>query len=168
MTAIESESPSILGLPLMAVQRDPKDEGVLQLLMRWYAVVLICLFIVISLVYSINTSKVEEGAVTPTVKGPGGKPLPVNKRKKQPQGSTEGRFGKNLCLPEIGPSAKLAFRLLSLLVFVAFAMNGTAIGIHAWKANENAPVGEIIWWCGEPMVVSHQPARPSPALQLLT
>jgi hypothetical protein len=168
MTAIDNESISIMGLPLKPFQQDPEYEGLLQLIMRWYAVVLISLFVVTSLVYSINTSKVEEGAVAPTIKGPGGKPLPVNKRKKQLQGSSDTCFGKNLCLPDVGPSAKRAFQLLSLILFFVFVVNGTAIGIHAWKANGDALIGEIVWWCGEPMVVSHHRPKPLCSLQLLT
>jgi ATP-binding cassette, subfamily B, vacuolar membrane transporter HMT1/ACLQ len=145
---------------------EPTHEGFRDVLMRWYAVVLLSIFVVTSLVYSINTSKVEEGAVTPTITGPGGKPLPVNKRRRHPQESREPWFGKNLRLPDVGPSTKRAFRLLSLMVFFVFVVNATTIGIHAWKANIGTSAGEVVWWCGEPMVVSHHSLEVPPHWRL--
>lgn len=127
------------------------SEGIREIIYRWGYIVLGATFVVTALVCSIRSSRTEEDAVTPIVRGPGGKPLPVTKRKKNRGFSGQGNGAD---LPEIGPLAKTVFKFLSGFLALTFFLNGVAVVFHAWKANRDLPAGQVNWWCGEPMVVS--------------
>ncbi|PKS10065.1 hypothetical protein jhhlp_004690 [Lomentospora prolificans] len=148
MAAVESESRSVEAVPIMVLLAE--SEGFLEYIYRSYHIVLGAVFILTALICSIRSSKTEEDAVTPSVRGPGGKPLPVTKRKKRNDFSSQSNRSD---LPKFGPCAKTVFQFLSSILTLTFFTNGAAIGFHAWKANRDLPAGEVNWWCGEPMVV---------------
>ncbi|CAI4219135.1 unnamed protein product [Parascedosporium putredinis] len=148
MAAVENESRPVEALSVTALLAG--SEGIREIIYRWCYIVLGATFVVTALVCSIRSSRTEEDAVTPIVRGPGGKPLPVTKRKKNLGFSGQGN-GANL--PEIGPFAKTVFKLLSGFLALTFFLNGAAVVFHAWKANRDLPAGQVNWWCGEPMVV---------------
>lgn len=151
MAAVESEGRAAIGLLTMADSLE--SEGFLEKLYRSYPGTLLALFVLIALICSIQSSRKCEDTTKSTVRGPGGKPLPVTKRKRK-HGSPR-RISRAEIL-EIGPCAKFAFRSLAIIITILIFSNGIAIGIHTWKANPDllAREGELIWWCGEPMVVS--------------
>jgi hypothetical protein len=149
MAAVERESRPLEAASMVGLLVE--SEGVLELIYRWYYLILGAVFIVSALIYSIRSSKTEEDAVAPTVTGPGGKPLPLTKRKKKHEYTSEHDSSN---LPSIGPHAKRVFQLLSVILTLTFFANGVTIGLHSWKANRDLPWGQVNWWCGEPMVVS--------------
>jgi hypothetical protein len=115
-----------------------------------YAPVLLTTFIAIAVIHSIRSSKASEDIVSPVVRGPGGKPLPVTKKRKD-------RLSSAYRLPDIGPIAKQVFRYLSGFLLITFIVNGGAIGIRAWRENKHVPYGEVGWWPDQSTVVSWTP-----------
>lgn len=131
----------------------PANEGYLELLYRWYPAVILVQFILTALVSSVRSSGTTDDGIAPAVRGPGGKPLPLTKRKKRQ--SPSPRLSQ-IDLVEIGPRARFMFRLLAITLTATLFMNATAIAIHTWQANPDLLErgSQMNWWCGEPMVVS--------------
>ncbi|PFH55676.1 hypothetical protein XA68_17846 [Ophiocordyceps unilateralis] len=91
--------------------------------------------------------KKQEILARPKAKGPGGKPLPVTKRKKRDSG--ERRIG-----PSFGPAAKIVFRYLAFVVFSTYVASGVALFNHAfWHENPYKWSKEGLAWAGEWTVV---------------
>ncbi|KAK1781775.1 hypothetical protein QBC45DRAFT_39734 [Copromyces sp. CBS 386.78] len=110
-----------------------------------YPVVLLFAFIISAGIHSIVTSKTEEEVVAPTVKGPGGKPLPFTKRRREHH-DTQAPFVHN------GDVAKTVFRYLSAGLVLSFVANGAAIALRALSARGvKGEVGD--WWCDEQRIV---------------
>lgn len=115
-----------------------------------YPVVLLFAFIISAGIHSVVTSKTEEEVVAPTVKGPGGKPLPFTKRRREHL-DTQGPFVHS------GGVAKPMFQYLSAGLVLSFVANGAAIALHALSARGvKGEVGD--WWCDEQRIVSLFPA----------
>jgi hypothetical protein len=111
-----------------------------------YPVVLLFAFIISAGIHSIVTSKTEEEVVAPTVKGPGGKPLPFTKRRREHH-DTQAPFVHN------GDVAKTVFQYLSAGLVLSFIANGAAIALRALSARGvKGEVGD--WWCDEQRIVS--------------
>lgn len=127
---------------------DSLADIVLQKTQYLYALVLLVAFVSLAAWYSVFNSKKEEDAVKPTVKGPGGKPLPVTKRQKRTDG--ERKLG-----PHFGFAAKNVFRYLAAIVFLAYLGNAASMFIHAfWYENPNEWSKDGLSWAGEWTVVS--------------
>ncbi|SPO02972.1 related to vacuolar membrane protein HMT1 (heavy metal tolerance protein) [Cephalotrichum gorgonifer] len=150
MAAVESEIRVADGLLPMA--DGSASEGNLDLLYRLYPATLGAIFIVTALICSVRSSGTAEDVVAPTVRGPGGKPLPMTKRKKKHGHSRKLNMTD---LAEIGPGPRLAFRVLAIILTMTLFINATVIGLHLWQANPDLLVrnSKMIWWCSEPMVV---------------
>ncbi|KAH0594890.1 hypothetical protein MHUMG1_07187 [Metarhizium humberi] len=137
---------------------DPRDLGtalddgnltddILRCTQFLYSLVLLIAFITGAAWYSVYNSKKDEDLVQPTVKGPGGKPLPSTKRKKRDDG--ERKLG-----PRFGPAAKNVFRYLSAIVFLSYIGTGVSMFIHAfWHENPYKWSKEGLPWAGEWSVV---------------
>lgn len=111
-----------------------------------YPVVLLFAFIISAGVHSVVTSKTEEEVVAPTVKGPGGKPLPFTKRKREHY-DAQGAFVHS------GSVARTVFQYLSAGLVLSFVANGAAIALRALSARGvKGEVGD--WWCDEQRIVS--------------
>jgi hypothetical protein len=138
---------------LLSMVHSPASDGLADLLYRWYPVTVLGVFVLSALICSIQSSSTSEDAITPTIRGPGGKPLPATKRKKKHDYSRPLNWAD---LREIGPRAKLAFRSLAIITTLLVFLNAIAIGLHTWKANPDlfSRRGKLDWWCGEPMTVS--------------
>lgn len=112
-----------------------------------YSLVLLVAFISLAAWYSVFNAKKEEDIVQPTVKGPGGKPLPITKRMKRSNG--ERKIG-----PRFGSTAKIVFRFLAAIVFASYLVTGVAIFYHAfWHENPYEWAKEGLPWAGEWTVV---------------
>ncbi|KAK0736915.1 hypothetical protein B0T21DRAFT_286353 [Apiosordaria backusii] len=111
-----------------------------------YPVVLLLTFIIATAIHSIAKSRTEEELLIPTATGPGGKPLPVTKRKREhrDQGSIYSTDGCN------GGTMIQVFRSLTGALILSFAANAVATALHVWQSSK---VGGKLWWCGEERVV---------------
>jgi hypothetical protein len=121
-----------------------------------YSVILLVAFISLAAWYSVFNAKKEEDLVQPSVKGPGGKPLPITKRKKRNDG--ERKIG-----PRFGRVAKNVFRYLAAVVFLSYVATGVAMFIHAfWHENPYKWSKDGLPWAGEWTVVCPSPCLPPP------
>ncbi|KAK3333961.1 hypothetical protein B0T19DRAFT_419662 [Cercophora scortea] len=105
-----------------------------------YPLVLLFAFILSAGVHGIVTAKTEEEPTAPAVKGPGGKPLPVTKRKRQPEE------------PQIldvyaSNTARRAFQYITAAVILTFLANDAAVTARALQPSEK------LWWCSEERTV---------------
>lgn len=131
-------------------------EKVLRETQYLYSLILLVAFISLAAWYSVFNAKKEEDLVQPTVKGPGGKPLPITKRKKRSDG--ERKIG-----PRFGPTAKNVFRCLAAVVFVSYVVTGITMFVHAfWHENPYKWSKEGLPWAGEWTVVCLAPPHTSP------
>jgi ABC-type transport system involved in Fe-S cluster assembly fused permease/ATPase subunit len=122
-------------------------QSVLQTAQLLYPVILLLTFIVSAGVHTVVTSKTEEQLAAPTVKGPGGKPLPITKRKRE-QESLEAN-------DNVGGGngfAWCAFLYLTGALVMSFVANGAAIAAHAMNSSRDAELTDV-WWCGEQRIV---------------
>ncbi|KAM4068149.1 ABC transporter [Hirsutella rhossiliensis] len=112
-----------------------------------YALVLLVTFIAGAAWYSVYNAKKAEDHAQPVVKGPGGKPLPVTKRKKRDDG--ERKIG-----PRFGRTAKNVFRYLACVVFLTYIASSVSMFRHAfWYENPYKWSKEGLPWAGEWTVV---------------
>lgn len=113
----------------------------------FYAFVLLFSFLFCAAWYSVFNAKKEEDIVQPSVKGPGGKPLPITKRKKRNDG--ERKIG-----PAFGRTAKNVFRYLAAVIFLSYVVTGVSMFVHAfWHENPYKWAREGLPWAGEWSVV---------------
>ncbi|KAL7799969.1 hypothetical protein V8C37DRAFT_407077 [Trichoderma ceciliae] len=131
--------------------RGPKNLTLADVVLRetqyLYSLILLVAFISLAAWYSVFNAKKEEDAVQPKVKGPGGKPLPITKRKKRSDG--ERKIG-----PRFGPVAKNVFRYLAAVVFLSYVASGASIFVHAfWHENPYKWSKQGLPWAGEWTVV---------------
>ncbi|KAK3379412.1 hypothetical protein B0T24DRAFT_522327 [Lasiosphaeria ovina] len=106
-----------------------------------YPVVLLLAFIVSAGVHSILTSRTEEELLVPTARGPGGKPLPLTKRKREHE---EPRV-QNVYTPSL---ARRACQYAVAALILTFFANGAAVCARALQFRNTTE-----WWCGEERTV---------------
>jgi hypothetical protein len=126
-------------------------QSVLRTTQLLYPVILLLTFIVSAGIHTVVTSKTEEQLAAPTVKGPGGKPLPITKRKREQetQEADDNASGS-------GGFAWCAFLYLTGALVMSFVANGAAIAAHAMNSSRDEALTEV-WWCGEQRIVSFAP-----------
>lgn len=109
-----------------------------------YSTTLLVTFIVGAAWYSVyNAKKNGEFSQQTTVKGPGGKPLPITKRK--PKDEAERKIG-----PKFGSAAKNTFRYLAAVVFISYVATGSSMFIHAFYHENPAKWSrQGLPWAGE-------------------
>jgi hypothetical protein len=121
-------------------------KGVLVFLDHSYPIILLFYFLIFFLVHSVLSAPKEEYEEAETKLGPGGRPLPKNKKK-------TARLPE---LPDFGPRKKALFNWLSLGLLFTFVADTALVVVHAIaKREEN-------WWCGQHAAVS--PPNPCPWL----
>ncbi|KAG5946980.1 hypothetical protein E4U53_006494 [Claviceps sorghi] len=138
---------------------DPRDPGpaidvfnnsgdvILRQTQYLYALVLLFAFVTGAAWYSVYNAKKEEDIVQTTIKGPGGKPLPITKRKRRSDG--ERKLG-----PRFGPTAKNVFRYLAAVLFLSYVGTGVSMFIHAfWHEDPYKWSKQGLPWAGEGSVV---------------
>ena len=121
--------------------QDTPAERVRNIAQYLYPDLLILVFIIVGASFSIYNAKREE-VVAPVARGPGGKPLPITKRKKDHPKQERRQFS---------PAAKLFFQWASIFTTLTFLATGIAIAVHALVYRSSD--GEHGWWCGEPKTV---------------
>ena len=101
--------------------------------------VLLVFFLVSFMSYSIITANPEKTTTAAPVTGPGGKPLPRNKR-------------RNSTLPkprlDFSPAKKAFFKWVSVALILTFLANAVAVLLHVLVDRADG------WWCGQHVVVS--------------
>ncbi|KAI1335560.1 hypothetical protein F5Y15DRAFT_397732 [Xylariaceae sp. FL0016] len=112
-----------------------------------YPGLLLLVILLVGALYSIHTARRKEDVVIPTVTGPGGKPLPVTKKRRRPETDDESHSPKEAFTPCI----RDFFKSLYVLIFVTFC--GQGAGITARALVYRSAEGEHGWWCGEPKTV---------------
>ena len=125
--------------------QDTPAERVRNIAQYLYPDLLILVFIIVGASFSIYNAKREE-VVAPVARGPGGKPLPITKRKKDHVNQQQHQFS---------PAAKLFFQWASIFTTLTFLATGIAIAVHALVLRSSD--GEHGWWCGEPKTVQLSP-----------
>ncbi|KAK4234412.1 hypothetical protein C8A03DRAFT_47245 [Achaetomium macrosporum] len=127
-------------------QSSSPAQSVLRTAQLLYPVVLLLAFVISAGVHTIVTSRTEEELVVPSVKGPGGKPLPVTKRKREQEASEpDDNTGT-------GGLAWTVFLYLTGAIVLSFVANGATIAAHAVQSSRNDGLDNA-WWCGEPTIV---------------
>lgn len=125
----------------------PFPDLVLRQTQYLYSFTLLTAFISCVAWYSIYNAKKQENVVQSHVKGPGGKPLPVTKKKAKDDG--ERKLG-----PHFGPAAKNVFRYLAGVVFLCYVATGVSMFDHAfYHDNPYKWSKEGLAWAGEWTVV---------------
>jgi len=105
-----------------------------------YPGLLLVILLLFGAIYSIHTARTRGDVIVPTVTGPGGKPLPVTKKRRLddvPQ-EPEGKFT---------PAIRSLFQWIYAVVTLTFVGQGAAIAAHALVQTSSS--GEHTWWCGE-------------------
>ena len=129
-------------------------DDVLMYTQYLYSLVLLISFVLLAGWYSVFNAKKDGDLSKPTLKGPGGKPLPITKKKKKDDG--ERKLG-----PHFGPVAKNVFRYLAAIVFLTYVASGTSLFIHAFfYENPYQWSREGLPWAGDWTVVRAKPYRP--------
>ncbi|KAI1636692.1 hypothetical protein F4809DRAFT_368532 [Biscogniauxia mediterranea] len=124
--------------------RDTPAERARAITQYLYPDLLLVVLIFIGALYSVYTARRKEDVVEPTVTGPGGKPLPVTKRRRPEDDASE---------PEqtFTPAARCFFQTAYTIVTLTFVGQGAAITARALI--HRTADGEHGWWCGEPKTV---------------
>ncbi|KAK6081654.1 ABC transporter [Seiridium cupressi] len=108
-----------------------------------YPAVLLFAFVIVGATDSILNALRKDDFVAPTVTGPGGKPLPVTKRKREIRDDGEHE--------QYSPACKSFFRCCMMLATFTFFCAGANVAARALY-NRTASGGHG-WWCGEPKTV---------------
>lgn len=125
----------------------PAADLILRQTQYLYSFALLAAFISCVAWYSIYNAKKQEDIIQSHVKGPGGKPLPVTRRKTKDDG--ERKLG-----PHFGPAAKNVFRYLAGVIFVSYVATGASMFDHAfYHDNPYKWSKEGLPWAGEWTVV---------------
>jgi len=133
----------------MAVVVDPPRDSTEQLrdvLQYLSPPLLLATFILVAAAHTIRSANARTTEDGIEAKGPGGKPLPVSKRKKSHSGDHA------VPTRNTNPTLQRIFQWASAAVTADFVVAGGSIGTHAIV--DRATTGEHGWWCGEPKTVS--------------
>lgn len=125
----------------------PTSDLILRETQYLYSFTLLTAFVSCVAWYSIYNAKKQESIVQSQVKGPGGKPLPVTKKRAKDDG--ERKLG-----PHFGPTAKNVFRYLAGVVFLSYVATGASMFDHAfYHDNPFKWSKDGLAWAGEWTVV---------------
>ncbi len=112
-----------------------------------YALVLLVTFVSLAAWYSVYNAKKTDEIIESQARGPGGKPLPITRKKKA--NSSERKLG-----PHFGFAAKNVFRYLAAVVFLTYVVSGSYMFAHAFKYDDPYRWSrEGLSWAGEWSVV---------------
>jgi hypothetical protein len=124
-------------------------ERALSLAEIWYPAILLMAFIVSAAVHSVMTARTDEELVKPTALGPGGKPLPLSKRKKP---SKRHRLVMDI---QLSTPVRRVFQYLHAAVALTFAVDLFNVTRHALQGRDGISISG--WWCGEERIVRQLP-----------
>ncbi|KAF4994021.1 hypothetical protein FGRMN_6055 [Fusarium graminum] len=126
----------------------PLVDYILRKTQYLYALILLTAFISGAAWYSVVNSKKQEDQVQSTIKGPGGKPLPITKKKRS-RADGDRKIG-----PGFGRTAKNVFRYLAFVVFLTYVASAGFMFYHAfWFEDPYHWSKEGLPWAGEWSVV---------------
>ncbi|KAF2006362.1 vacuolar ABC heavy metal transporter-like protein [Amniculicola lignicola CBS 123094] len=114
-------------------------RSILAVLQYAYPIVLLFFFLVAFTARGILTSNSNPNVLKPTVRGPGGKPLPAtDPRRNLPKRAASG---------DVTPAQKRVFQWLAIATTLTFAGSAANIIVHALYARDDH------WWCGQPPTI---------------
>ncbi|KAG5665166.1 hypothetical protein KAF25_009291 [Fusarium avenaceum] len=145
-----ASSDDIAAVLLRGKHRDdlPLADYILRKTQYLYALILLTAFISGAAWYSVVNSKKQEDQVQSTIKGPGGKPLPITKKKRS-RADGDRKIG-----PGFGRTAKNVFRYLAFVVFMTYVGSAGFMFYHAfWFEDPYHWSKEGLPWAGEWSVV---------------
>jgi hypothetical protein len=113
-----------------------------------YPPILLLAFISTAAAHSILTSRSEEELVEPTTTGPGGKPLPVTKRRRE----------HTAPVVDVNPGTvtRRVFQYLNGALVLTFVADFATVIVHALQEKMDGAAG-YGWWCGEERIVGFAP-----------
>jgi hypothetical protein len=128
----------------VVLPNDSLVESILSTTQYLYPGLLLLILLLFGAGYSIYKARNQGDVIVPTVTGPGGRPLPVTKKRRVDNASQEpeGRFS---------PAVRALFQWLYTAVTLTFVGQGAAIATRALI--QKSLDGEHTWWCGEPKAV---------------
>ena len=106
-----------------------------------YPVVLLLFFLVTFMSHSIISSDPAKTSTEAPVSGPGGKPLPRNKRRHSPEAPRPQAR-------DFSPAAKAFFTWTTVAVSLTFLAHAALVLLHVLVARSEG------WWCGQHAAVS--------------
>jgi ATP-binding cassette, subfamily B, vacuolar membrane transporter HMT1/ACLQ len=114
-----------------------------------YPGLLLLVLLLFGAIYSIYTGWNKGDVIVPTVTGPGGRPLPVTKKRRIDDKSqdSERRFS---------PAVRALFQWIYATVTLTFVAQGVAIATRALV--QKSAQGDHAWWCGEAKAVNCLPS----------
>ncbi|KAH7037772.1 heavy metal tolerance protein [Microdochium trichocladiopsis] len=131
----------------MAEVVDPPRDSIEQLrdtLQYLSPPLLLAAFILVAAAHTIRSANAKTSEKGTEAKGPGGKPLPVSKKRTRlVEDPAHAR--------KTNPTVQRLFQWASAAVTADFVAVGGSIGTHAIV--DRATTGEHAWWCGEPKIV---------------
>lgn len=118
-------------------------DVVLMYTQYWYAGVLLLAFVGFAGAQSIILARKEEDLDKPVALGPGGKPLPVNKKKKK-----QGNQAEEKTLgPKFSSCPRRVFQGLSVVIVCTLVANGVVSAVHTIRSLEwPFTGGDNGWW----------------------
>ncbi|KAI6262492.1 hypothetical protein MCOR14_008083 [Pyricularia oryzae] len=135
---------------LIQSNRNPLTEAVYSWSQLLSPVILLITFILATALHGVFTSQKEENALQTEAKGPGGRPLPVTKMRRNPAitDMTEGSFGR---------ASRRTFQGATTLIVLSFAANAANLAAQVMaNADRLLPKTSYIadkppqqWWCRE-------------------
>ncbi|KAI2642628.1 ABC transporter-like protein [Xylaria nigripes] len=124
---------------------DSLVERILAATQYLYSGLLLLILLLFGVIYSVYTARRKGDVISPTVTGPGGRPLPATKKQAvdgDKSQEPEGRFS---------PAIRALFQWLYTAVTLTFVSQGATIATRALV--QTSPNGDHAWWCGEPKAV---------------
>ncbi|KAI1331158.1 hypothetical protein F5Y16DRAFT_395592 [Xylariaceae sp. FL0255] len=106
---------------------------------------LLGILMVCGAIYSFYTARIKDDVYVSTLTGPGGRPLPATKKRKDhDDDSKESK-------PRFSPAIRRLFQWFFIAITLTYVGQGAAIAARA--LTHMNPDGEHSWWCGEPKAV---------------
>jgi ATP-binding cassette, subfamily B, vacuolar membrane transporter HMT1/ACLQ len=130
--------------PIVVNPEEEPLESFRNFLQYAYPAVLLFAFIVVGATDSILAALRQEDVVVPTIKGPGGKPLPVTKLKREAEEEEDEE--------PYSPASRGFFRCCMMAATFTFFCAGVNVAVRALY--HRSASGDHGWWCGEPKTVS--------------
>ncbi|OAA58037.1 vacuolar ABC heavy metal transporter [Niveomyces insectorum RCEF 264] len=118
-------------------------EAILYRLELWYGLVLLVVFIVSIAANSILESRRANLSIRSAATGPGGRPLPVTRRKSQDSTGTASTQGL-----ENSRAVKHLYLYASGCLVLSFLADFASVVFHTLSESRN-PNSKYGWWCGE-------------------
>lgn len=126
--------------------KDPLSLPQVYQLLNWtrsyYPVFLALIFVICFITFGVVNSPKKDGKVTiHSMKGPGGRPLPVRRK-------SNNQIEEAAATRDFSPRTKIIFAILNSFVILCFALHGASLIIQVVTYRDDS------WWPGQSAVVS--------------